>query len=112
LSHGASDGVTEARVLEYLGGRLPVATPGLLACGEYETGWRYVLMSQLPGTGLDAAWPTIPRPNQDRVASQAGEMLAALHALDPDPCTGSSARPTGPVSSPASARRPPSASAW
>jgi hygromycin-B 7''-O-kinase len=84
----APDGVTEARVLEYLGGRLPVATPGLLACGEYENGWRYVLMSQLPGTGLDAAWPTIPRPNQDRVASQAGEMLAALHALDPGPLHG------------------------
>src|SRR6185437_14655467 len=84
----APDGVREARVLEYLGGRLPVATPRLLACCEYENGWHYVLMSQLPGTGLDAAWPAIPRPNQDRVASQAGELLAALHALDPGPLHG------------------------
>jgi hypothetical protein len=30
-------------VLEYLDGRLPVATPELLACGEYENGWRYVV---------------------------------------------------------------------
>ena len=30
----APDSVTEARVLEYLAGRLPVATPELLACGE------------------------------------------------------------------------------
>jgi len=81
----APDGVTEARVLEYLGGRLPVATPELLACGEYENGWRYVLMSQLPGSGLAAAWPAIPRPDRDRVASKTGEMLAALHALDPEP---------------------------
>ncbi len=81
----APDSVTEARVLEYLTGRLPVATPELLACGEYENGWRYVLMSQLPGTELAAAWPAIPRPHQDRVASQAGEMLAALHSLDPGP---------------------------
>ena len=81
----APDSVTEARVLDYLDGRLPVATPELLAHGEYENGWRYVLMSQLPGTGLAAAWPAIPRPHQDRVASQAGEMLAALHALDPEP---------------------------
>ena len=29
------NGVRDARVLEYLGGRLPVATPGLLACGEW-----------------------------------------------------------------------------
>ena len=34
--------------------------------------------SQLPGTELAAAWPAIPRPHQDRVVSEAGEMLAAL----------------------------------
>jgi hygromycin-B 7''-O-kinase len=81
----APDSVTEARVLDYLSGRLPVATPELLAHGEYQNGWRYVLMSQLPGTELAAAWPAIPRPHQDRVASEAGEMLAALHGLDPEP---------------------------
>ena len=84
----APDGVTEARVLEYLHGRLPVATPALMACGEYENGWRYVLMSRLPGTELAAAWPAIPRPDQDRIASQADELLAALHALDPGPLHG------------------------
>ena len=81
----APDSVTEARVLDYLNGRLPVATPELLAHGEYENGWRYLLMSQLPGTELAAAWPAIPRRQQDRVASEAGEMLAALHGLDPEP---------------------------
>ena len=81
----APESLTEARVLEYLSGRLPVATPELLAHGEYENGWRYVLMSQLPGTGLAAAWPAIPRPHQDQVASEAGELLAALHGLDPGP---------------------------
>lgn len=81
----APDSVTEARVLEYLDGRLPVAVPELLAHGEYENGWRYLLMSQLPGSELAAAWPAIPRSHQDRVASEAGEMLAALHGLDPEP---------------------------
>ncbi|MGH3119627.1 MAG: phosphotransferase family protein [Streptosporangiaceae bacterium] len=84
----APDSVTEARVLEYLDGQLPVATPGLLAHGEYENGWRYLLMSRLPGTGLAAAWAAIPRPHQDRVASQAGDLLAALHGLDPGPLHG------------------------
>jgi hygromycin-B 7''-O-kinase len=81
----APDSFTEARVLEYLSGKLPVATPELLAQGEYENGWRYVLMSRLPGTELAAAWPAIPRPHQDRVVSEAGELLAALHGLDPGP---------------------------
>ena len=78
----AADSVTEARVLDYLSGRLPVATPELLAHGEYENGWHYVLISQLPGTELAAAWPAIPPPHRDRVAGAAGEMLAALHGLD------------------------------
>ena len=81
----APDSVTEVRALDYLSGRLPAATPELLAHGEYENGWRYVLMSRLPGIGLDAAWPAIPPPDQDRVASEVGEMLAALHGLDPGP---------------------------
>jgi hygromycin-B 7''-O-kinase len=84
----APDGVTEARVLGYLGGRLPVAVPELLACGEYENGWRYALMSRLAGTELAAAWPAIPRPDLDRVVSEAGELLAALHGLDPGPLRG------------------------
>ena len=84
----APDSITEARVLEYLHGSLPVATPELLAHGDYENGWRYVLMSRLPGTELAAAWPAIPRPHQDRVVSEAGEMLAALHGLDPEPLHG------------------------
>jgi hygromycin-B 7''-O-kinase len=84
----APDSVTEARVLDYLSGRLPIATPEFLAHGEYENGWRYVLMSQLPGTELAAAWPAIPRPDQDRLVSEAGEMLAALHGLDPGPLHG------------------------
>jgi hygromycin-B 7''-O-kinase len=41
-----------------------------------------VLISQLPGTELAAAWPAIPPPHRDRVAGAADEMLAALHGLD------------------------------
>lgn len=84
----APDGVTEARVLDYLSGRLPAATAELLAHGEYENGWHYVLMSRLPGTELAAAWPAIPAPHRDRVVSEAGELLAALHGLDPGPLRG------------------------
>ncbi|HEU5386244.1 MAG TPA: phosphotransferase [Streptosporangiaceae bacterium] len=84
----APDGVTEARMLDYLDGKLPVATPELLAHGEYENGWRYVLMSKLPGTELAAAWPAIPGPHRDQIVSEAGELLAALPGLDPEPLRG------------------------
>lgn len=105
----AADGIAEARVLAHLQGRLPVPTPYVHDAGECENGWRYVLMSRLRGTDLAVAWPRIPAADQDRIATEAGETLAALHALDPAPLadvlgpgdwgpspTGSAARrPTG-----------------
>lgn len=81
----ADDGLVEARVLSHLEGRLPVPTPRVRASGAYENGWRYVLMSRLPGEDLAAAWPRIPHADRERLVSEAGEALAALHALDPGP---------------------------
>ncbi|GGZ63237.1 hypothetical protein GCM10010387_65810 [Streptomyces inusitatus] len=81
----ASDAVTETRVLEHLRGRLPVPTPSVTASGAYVNGWRYVLMSRLPGTGLAALWERLPAVDRERITTEAGETLAALHALDPEP---------------------------
>ena len=36
----SDNGQQQARVLDHLNGRLPVATPELVAHGEYENGWR------------------------------------------------------------------------
>ncbi|GAA3081190.1 aminoglycoside phosphotransferase family protein [Streptomyces rectiviolaceus] len=81
----AADGLVEERVLSHLQGRLPVPTPRVHASGTYENGWRYVLMSRLPGEGLAPAWPRIPRADRERLVTEAGEALAALHALDHAP---------------------------
>ncbi|MGW7070118.1 aminoglycoside phosphotransferase family protein [Streptomyces sp. NPDC054855] len=83
----AHDGLVEERVLSHLHGRLPVPTPRVHASGAYENGWRYVLMSRLPGEDLAEAWPRIPRADRERLVTEAGEALAALHALDPGPLT-------------------------
>ncbi|MFI2610139.1 phosphotransferase family protein [Kitasatospora sp. NPDC018619] len=84
----ARDAVVEERVLTRLDGALPVPTPTVHAAGEYVNGWRYVLMSRLPGQGLAPAWPRIPGPDRERIARRCGEALAALHALDPGPLAG------------------------
>ncbi|MFJ4876837.1 phosphotransferase family protein [Streptomyces sp. NPDC088745] len=81
----APDADTESRVLAHLHGRLPVATPALHSTGGYENGWRYVLMSRLPGEDLARAWPRIPTAARAGVVAQAAGALAALHALDPQP---------------------------
>jgi hygromycin-B 7''-O-kinase len=84
----AEDGRTEARVLEHVQGKLPVATPEVHADGEYENGWRYILMSQLTGQGLADSWPSVPGVDRERLASEVGETLGALHALDTEPLRG------------------------
>lgn len=83
----AAEAVREARVLSHLWGQLPVATPRLHSADLYKSGWRYVLMSRLPGESMSLAWSRIPPADQDRLISEAGELLAALHALDPSPLT-------------------------
>ncbi|MFJ2861823.1 phosphotransferase family protein [Kitasatospora sp. NPDC087314] len=82
---GAEDGVTEERVLTHLQGALPIPTPDVRAAGAYVNGWRYVLMSRLPGGGLAPAWPRIPQTDRERIVHDCGEALAVLHALDPEP---------------------------
>ncbi|MEU9043765.1 MULTISPECIES: aminoglycoside phosphotransferase family protein [unclassified Kitasatospora] len=82
---GAQDGITEERVLGRLHGALPIPTPEVREAGAYVNGWRYILMSRLPGEGLAPAWPRIPQPDRERIARDCGSALAALHALDPEP---------------------------
>ncbi|MFC4516702.1 aminoglycoside phosphotransferase family protein [Streptomyces ehimensis] len=81
----ARDGVAEGRVLSHVEGRLPVATPRVRAYGPYENGWRYVLMSRLPGASLAHCWDRIPPADRERLVAGIGEALAVLHSLDPGP---------------------------
>lgn len=70
----------EAGVLSAVDGALPVPAPRVHARGDWE-GWSYLLMSRLPGTPLDVAWPDAPAQGRAELAAQAGELLAALHRV-------------------------------
>ncbi|MFF3821290.1 phosphotransferase family protein [Streptomyces bluensis] len=83
----AAEALREARVLSHLWGQLPVPTPRLHAGDLYKNGWRFVLMSRLPGESLATQWHRIPAADQDRIVTEAAETLAGLHALDPKPLT-------------------------
>ncbi|GHI04068.1 phosphotransferase [Streptomyces cellostaticus] len=81
----AQEGVAEGRVLAHIQGRLPVPTPQVRDVGAYENGWQYVLMSRLRGENLARAWGRVPRSRRERLVTEVGETLAALHSLSPDP---------------------------
>lgn len=75
-------GPVEAGVLSAVDGALPVPAPRVHAYGDWD-GWSYLLMSRLPGTPLDMAWPDVPAQGRAELAAQVGELLAALHRVPP-----------------------------
>ncbi|MDQ0811939.1 hygromycin-B 7''-O-kinase [Streptomyces sp. B3I7] len=84
----ASKSSFEAVVLDHLWRQLPVETPRLITTNEYVNGWRYVMMTRLPGIDMARGWHRIPPADKDRLISEAGEVLAALHKMDITPLKG------------------------
>lgn len=75
---------TEQRALEFLQGRLPVATPELRHQGEWE-GWTYLVMSRLSGQPLSVVWRDLSPEDRFRLCFEIGQCAACLHGLDPTP---------------------------
>ena len=70
----------EAAALGAVAGRLPVATPTLLAVGTFDR-WDYQVQAPLPGTNLHTLWAELDAPAHVALAEQHGTLMAALHAL-------------------------------
>lgn len=70
----------ERAALVRLDGRLSVRTPTLLASGERDS-WPYLVMTQLPGEILTAAWPDMSEAQKCQLLSRLGSLAAEVHAL-------------------------------
>jgi hygromycin-B 7''-O-kinase len=76
----AADIPREAAALDFVYGRLPVATPALLATGRQDD-WGYLVQARLPGTLLHGLWLDLSASERAEVAYQHGALMAAIHAL-------------------------------
>lgn len=74
----ADEMAAEAAFLDGLDGRLPVATPGLVAHGTLE-GWPYVVMTRVAGVAIGRVWPTLDAAARRDLATRIGETTRALH---------------------------------
>ena len=70
----------ERAMLGYLQGRLSLHTPHLVASAE-QSGWPYLVMTQLQGTPLVRVWPTLEQHERCAVLRTIGRLAAEVHAL-------------------------------
>ena len=70
----------ECAALVQIGGRLQVPTPTLQETGQYQ-GWPWLLMTQLHGEPLTAAWPGLSEPQKCALLSALGALAAQVQAL-------------------------------
>ena len=71
----------EAITLGLVSGKVPLATPALVAVGELD-GWEYVVEARLPGTPLWQLWVDLPPAARIDLARQHGQLMRAIHAVD------------------------------
>jgi hygromycin-B 7''-O-kinase len=74
------DYAAEFVVAGHLEGRLGVETPAIVHQGEI-AGWRYLVMTRVPGRPLQEVWPSIPGANRQAIARTIGEMIARLRSI-------------------------------
>jgi len=73
--------ITEQRALEFLEGKLGLATPKIRAQGELE-GWSYLVMDRIPGQPLSVVWDLLAPDDRRRLCHDIGRTAARLHDLE------------------------------
>ena len=79
----AGDLEVEAETLRFVDGRLPLATPAVIAQGSLGA-WQYLVQQRLPGEPLRFYWPELGAHERAALTFRQGEIMAALHALPVD----------------------------
>ncbi len=70
--------VREVATLHFVAGKLPVATPTVLAQGNLD-GWDYSVQTRLSGTPLWQLWSSMPTEARADLAYQHGQLMDAVH---------------------------------
>jgi hygromycin-B 7''-O-kinase len=75
-----ADAVAEQLVLRHLQGGLEIQTATILHQGEID-GWRYLVMTRVPGIPLEEAWSGIPSERRRVIARQTGALICHLRSV-------------------------------
>ena len=81
--------ITEQRTLEFLKGKLGVATPEVRARGELE-GWSYLVMGRIPGQPLSMVWDRVEEGERQHLCHEIGSESRSSGLNSPGSCPGPS----------------------
>ena len=77
----AEEALAEVATLEVVSqAALGVPTPELLDHGEEAGGWRWLVMTRLPGVVARSVWHTVDHADRHHIITQLGAWIAASHA--------------------------------
>ncbi len=80
----AEEAMAEVAALEVVSqAALGLPTPELLAHGEEQGGWRWLVMTRLPGVVARSVWHTLDHAERLHIITQLGAWIAASHASAP-----------------------------
>ncbi len=75
---------SEYKVLKQLNNKLHIPVPELLAFGETENNWTYVILTKLPGDTMESIWGEITIDDKKRLLKQMGQIMKQVHSLPVD----------------------------
>jgi hygromycin-B 7''-O-kinase len=75
---------SEYRVLKNLNNKLHIPVPELLAHGETENKWVYVILTKLHGVTMESVWGEISLEDKKRLLFQMGQIMQQVHSLPVD----------------------------
>jgi hygromycin-B 7''-O-kinase len=70
---------SERRALPHFLGQLPVHVPELVADGERNDGYTYVVLERVAGRPLEEVWSTLPHTVRAELLHSIGELMAVAH---------------------------------
>ncbi|MBL0341170.1 MAG: aminoglycoside 3'-phosphotransferase/choline kinase family protein [Bacteroidetes bacterium] len=75
---------SEYRVLKNLNKKIQIPVPELLASGELEDGWTYVIITKLPGVTMESIWGSVGDAAKKHLLRQTGQIMSQVHSLSAD----------------------------
>lgn len=72
---------SEYKTLQHLAGKVSVSIPELIAFGECDDIWTYVIISKLPGITLENVWKECNGVEKINLLNRIGKIMSEVHSL-------------------------------